>query len=122
HCCQLKIINIIVQKISHSSNHGRFSSSRRTIQQITTLPSLPYLVIILLSILEREKIIYDLFLRRFLHSKGFKPRRVLKHKVAPLRFSIPSPTGVRIVGEQLQLSILQFERFTLFQHVGDVSG
>jgi len=41
--------------------------------------------------------------------------------VAPLGFSIPSPTGVTTVGEQLQLPVLQFDRFALLQHVGDVS-
>jgi len=41
--------------------------------------------------------------------------------VAPLRSSIPSPTGGTTIGEQLQLPILQFHRFALLQHVGDVS-
>ncbi|KAL7002114.1 hypothetical protein U1Q18_003267, partial [Sarracenia purpurea var. burkii] len=84
---------IVLQKISHGGNHGGLTGSRRTVKEITALPCLSDLCVVVFSFGESDEI-------------GFKHRMVLEHDVTPHCSLGANPFLGLIVGEELSLSSL----------------
>ncbi|GER27960.1 DNA-directed RNA polymerase subunit beta' [Striga asiatica] len=116
---QLKIVHVVLEKISHGGYHGRLAGPRRPEQEVSPFPSLSDFLIVILGIREFTEIVDDVMLFHGIHGQSVESGRVLECHVAPQARPVPAAVSP-VVGVELPAPLSDGDGLSLGDDVWDV--